>query len=322
MKVIAAAILLILIATPYILTAQSKENFAAYNYYKNKAYEAQHDKQIDSAIYYFSLANRQGLSPKFDIDIGNLLIKKGAYKEALGYIEKDITNGDLQDSAKFYFDSYESIKAKPEIIAFAKRCLELVRSAKLTYKKKYSVAFGSLIYEMFGRDQAVRANVFWSSPSQYDTTTILAVVSYLDTAVNLPMVLSYLNAKGFPTYEEIAYNPDVKQNFESIIHHLLQYSGPKRDELEQLIVEAMYKGRYSPYAYVAAMDYDHMHKTGKQLYGTYMAQGQDGLWHFEPQIDSIETVDMRRGQWGLMKLNEISYRDWRSPEMPAGYVAR
>jgi hypothetical protein len=91
------------------------------------------------------------------------------------------------------------------------------------------------------------------------------------------------------------------------------------DELHKLVQEGVYTGRYSPYAYMLALDWSHINRTGKQLYGTYMAQGQDNRYHFDPPIENIKDVDARRAAWKQQPLKEIGWGDWRDPVMPVEY---
>src|SRR3954464_7504744 len=98
----AIAVVLVIVTIPAITLAQGKEKFATYNYYKNRAYVAQHNNQVDSAIFYFKKASGAGTGTRFFNDIGNLLMKRGAYREAVTYFEKDIADGDLLDNPTQY----------------------------------------------------------------------------------------------------------------------------------------------------------------------------------------------------------------------------
>lgn len=294
--------------------AQFTDAMVRYNDAYQKAIRAKHAHKTDSAIFYFRLAHQANPDmPAPYSYLGDLLQERGKYQEAISLYEESISRGFVPGDLPTIFLNYDSVQHRPDVKAFSKRYPSLISKYRQQHYDS-KLALSKLVYQMLGRDQAIRGydhKAYRNDSLTFSTT--FAIQQYLDTAVNLPELLDYLKANGFP------FPGEMSQDLQLIIHHLLQYDGTMRDELDRLVRKAVYAGKYPAYAYLLAMDYDHMHKTGKQLYGTYMGQRADNSYFFDPPIDDISTVNQRRAQWGLLKLHEISFTDWRNPEMPSGY---
>lgn len=282
------------------------------------SYEAKHSGKTDSAICYAKKAIKEDTTNNTPYNfLGNLLISSGKYDEGIKVLERNILSGNIPPAKIAYlFDNYESIKSRPEVIQFQKRIPSLVRGF---YTSSYNPNLAATIYAMRGTDQAVRGNIDKLYPSDsIKQQNAMQIQSYLDTAVNLPGLLAYLDQYGFPSRSEM--DDAVRNSLQLILHHLIAgYDGPQLDRLNRLVQQAIYEGKYSSYAYMQALDWRSINRNGNQIFGTYIGPAPNGVLTFYPPIIDVAAVDIRRAKWKQGPLKDVPLSDWRNPKLPADY---
>jgi tetratricopeptide (TPR) repeat protein len=307
-----------LLCLPGMVDAQFRKNIAEYYDYFNASIRAKHAGKTDSAIYYAREAIKADPNNNKPYrHLSDLLIKRGNYREAIALLQKGILSGDMPpEDSTYMFDNYDSVKGRPEVIAFLKKLPEL---KKEYYCHTYNHAFANMISRMMGYDQAVRGSI--DKMKNTDSATwnrAMSIQLYLDTVVNLPELVAYLKTNDFPAYNSM--DDKVSGDFHVIIHHIIAVSdGPQTGELHKLIQQAIYEGKYPAYSYMLALDWHSINRTGKQIYGTYIGAGTDGETTFAPAIDNVAIVDALRAKWKVGPLSEVALSDWRNPKLPVGY---
>jgi len=314
MKIFAAAILILLTTTA---AARFNERVSNYYLFLNQASRCDAEGKIDSAIYFAKRAtNNYSHGSKAFTFLAGLYIKQQDYKSAVLVYKNAILCGNIPDKINYFIERYDSVKHIAIIADFIKQIPVL--SSKF-YSEHYNIKLSKLVYKMYGRDQAIRGieNVYNINDTVI-ADSVFSVQSYLDTAINLPILLEYIHAYGFPEYCDL--DDDLSRSFGLIIHHLLQYESRGTTELEGLVRQAVYNGQYSAYSMMLALDYRYIGKNHKQIYGTYIVQCADGSYKFDPEINDVESVDIRRSEWKQAPLKEIKNTDWRDPKLPANYI--
>lgn len=297
--------------------AQFDPGLKRYHASMNMAAIAEAAGKKDSAIRYYkeALAGSSSYKPPFNI-LGNLLIAQRKYDEGISYLEKDALGNVETTKFEALFDAYDSVKSKPEILAFRKRYPALLAQRKA---RPVSRDFERLVYKMLGMDQAMR-RINSARELGSDSTSdgdIRRLQAYVDTGIVRPLLMEYLRSHRYPDTDSI--DADLGQAFNVIVLHQLDYSDVPGLELDSIVRQAVYDGHFPPFQYVMTLDRRHMLSTGRQLYGTYMGRRQDDTWYFSPDIDQRESVDARRAQWGMLPLKDMGKIDWRNPPMPEGY---
>lgn len=297
--------------------AQFNPGLKRYHEYMNMATLANAAGAKDSAIVHYknALDASRDYKPPF-YDLGNLLIGKGNYAEGISYLTEEVRSSIDEQKFEYLFENYDSVKTRPQIVAFQKRFPTLLAQRKPAIVSR---EWERLVCKMTGLDQAMRSSysVAGTDSGLVSSDGILRLQCHADTALVRPLLMEYLRSNNFPDIDSM--DGDLGQAFNIIILHQLDYSDAEALVLDSMVRNAVYDGRFSPFQYAMTMDRRHMIRNRKQLYGTYMERKQDGSWAFSPEIDRLETVDARRAQWGLLPLKDMGKTDWRNPPMPEGY---
>src|SRR4051812_13979372 len=121
LRTIAIAFVTIVVSAP-TADAQYRKNIEQYYTYSNTAFRAEHEGKADSAVYYCRQALRCDTdNNNLDGYLGRMLIRRGAYKDGVAMIQKEVATSGYTGEFQYLFDNYDSVKQQPEVIALSKR---------------------------------------------------------------------------------------------------------------------------------------------------------------------------------------------------------